>query len=115
MSDLANNGVLQTILNATRANATESSGNITSGGTAQTLWVGTTVPKNGFYIGNPKVTGNLWISMRHTAAAANIRGAIIVPPNGGSFQTPNDMCPALNTTISIWGGTTGHQFTAFSW
>lgn len=115
MTDLASAGMLNNIFGCLRSTATNASGNIASGGTAQTLWVGTTVPKNGFFIHNPKTTGDLWVGLTSTAAAAGASGSVRVPANGGTFQTPDDMAPTLNTTISIFAGTTGHPFTAFGY
>ncbi|MFA4994205.1 MAG: hypothetical protein WC521_02750 [Bdellovibrionales bacterium] len=91
--------------------ATDASGTITTGGTAQTLFGGI-VPSNGFAVYNPDATNDLWISDTVTALA-NGTGSIRVVANGGGFETPPFCKPC--GVVSIVGATTGQKFTARRW
>lgn len=88
----------------------DGSGTITTGGTAQTLFSGST-PSNGFLISNPDSSEALWISL-HGTAAANANGSICIPALG-TFTTPASLKPSH--AVSIVGATTGHKFTAEEW
>jgi len=87
----------------------DGSGTITTGGTAQNLFTGTT-PVAGFAVGNPGTT-SLWIS-KSTTAAPNAAGSVEVAP-GMLYETPSEYTP--NHAVSIYGATTGQPFTAERW
>jgi hypothetical protein len=91
--------------------ATDGSTTITTGGTAQNLFGGTT-PVNGFSIYNPHASSDLWVSDSGTAAA-NAAGSIRVPANGGWYETPAGQKPL--GVVSIVGATTGQPITARRW
>ena len=91
-------------------NATDGSGTITTGGTAQTLFGGV-VPVNGFAVYNPDVT-DLWISDSATASA-NGAGSILLVASGGGYETPPGCKPC--GAVSIISATTGAKFTAKRW
>ncbi len=104
-------GSVNVIISATGDPASDGSGTITSGGTAQTLFGGAT-PTNGFGVYNPDLTEDLWISLFTTAAIAS-SGSIRLAANGGWYETPPDMKPS--NSVSIIAATTGHKFTADRW
>lgn len=81
---------------------------ITVGGTAQNLYGGL-IPVNGFAVYNVDVANDLWISLYGTAAP-NASGSIRVAANGGAYESPLWLKPSQ--AISIYGSTTGQQFTA---
>ena len=93
------------------ATASDGSGTVVSGGTAQTLFSGV-VPTNGFTVHNPDASEDLWISMTNTVTA-NGQGAIIVAQGGGSYTTPSGLKPAQ--AITLVATTSGHKFTAIKW
>ena len=84
---------------------------ITTGGTAQNLFSGTT-PSNGFAIYNPDPSNDLWVSDSVTAAA-NGQGSIRIVANGGGYETPVAYKPV--GAVSIVGATTGQKITARKW
>lgn len=96
---------------ATDVPIVDGSGSITTGGTAQTLFGGAT-PPHGFLVVNVDTAKILWISMT-TTAAPNTLGSIPLAPMGGIFLTPQSFVPL--GAVSIWGQTTGQQFTAHQW
>lgn len=91
--------------------ASDGSGSITLGGTAQTLF-SNVVPAHGFFVYNVDLTEVLWLSMTQTAQAF-AAGSIPLAPMGGMFISPPGMVPF--TTISVVAATTGHKFTAVQW
>ena len=84
---------------------------ITLGGTAQTLFAGTT-PTNGYEICNPDATYDIWFS-DSTTAVVNGVGSIRVAANGGSYDTPAGYKPI--GPVSVIGTTTGGKITARKW
>ena len=92
-------------------NATDGSTTITTGGTAQNLFGGTT-PANGFAIYNPDPSNDLWIS-DSTTAAANGTGSVRCASNGGGYETPPGYRPV--GVVSIVGAVTGQKITARRW
>lgn len=95
----------------TSAQGVDGSTTITAGGTAQNLFSGAT-PTNGFSVGNPDASEDLWVS-DSTTAAANGTGSIRVPANGGLYETPVGYKPV--GAVSVVGATTGHKITARRW
>jgi hypothetical protein len=89
----------------------DGSATITAGGTAQNLFSAAT-PANGFEIGNPDASEDLWVS-DSTTAAANGTGSYRVAANGGTYTTPTGYKPV--GAVSIVGATTGHKITARKW
>lgn len=80
------------------------SGTITTGGTAQTL-VAANHSRDHLYIGNPNLTGSLWVNDLGGTAAANGAGSTEIPP-GDVVHT------RARNAISIIHATTGAKFTA---
>lgn len=89
----------------------DGSTSITTGGTAQNLFSGTT-PTNGFEICNPDPSEDLWIS-DSTTAALNGQGSYRVAPAGGTYTTPAGYKPI--GVVSAYAATTGHKITARRW
>lgn len=89
----------------------DGSTSITTGGTAQNLFGGTT-PTNGFEVCNPDPSEDLWISDSSTAAA-NGQGSYRVAPAGGTYTTPAGYKPI--GAVSVIAATTGHKITARRW
>lgn len=97
---------------ASSSNATvDGSTTITTGGTAQSLFGGA-VPVNGFAIGNPDPTNDLWVSDSATAVANGV-GVIRVAANGGYYATEPRQKPM--GAVSIVGAVTGQKITARRW
>lgn len=90
---------------------TDGSTTLTTGGTAQNLFGGTT-PANGFSICNPDPTNDLWVS-DSTTALANGMGSIRIAANGGYYTTEAGQKPL--GAISIVGTVTGQKITARRW
>ena len=90
---------------------TSGSTTITVGGASQTLFGGIT-PPNGFSIGNPDATNDLWVS-DETAAAVNGFGCFRVSNNGGYYSTEVGQKPV--GPVSIIGAVTGQKITARYW
>lgn len=103
------------LVQATEANtnnpASDGSTTITTGGTAQTLFGGV-IPTNGFSIGNPDPSNDLWIS-DSTTAAANATGCIRIAANGGYYATEAGQKPM--GAVSVYGAVTGQKITARRW
>lgn len=91
--------------------STDGSTTITTGGTAQNLFSGST-PAHGFEICNPGTTDDLWVS-DSTTAAVNSTGSFRVALNGGCYSTPIGRLPIQ--AVSVYGATTGDKITARSW
>lgn len=97
------------VVNTAAAAASDGSGSVAAGGSAQTLFGGI-VPANGFLVQNNS-TAALWIS---DVGAASAGGASIqLAANGGIFTTPSGYKPA--GAVSLFGATTGQAFAARSW
>ena len=93
-------------------NATsDGSTTLTAGGTAQTLFSGTT-PANGYSISNPDPVNDLWVS-DSTTAAVNGLGSIRVASNGGYYATEPGQKPL--GVVSIIGPATAQKITARRW
>jgi len=97
------------VVNTAGAVASDGSGTLAAGGSAQTLFGGI-VPANGFLVQNNS-SATLWIS--DVGAAANGGASIQVAANGGIFATPSGYKPA--GAVSLFGATTGQAFAARSW
>jgi hypothetical protein len=112
---LDNTGKLQVVVSSTPAptgfTASDGSGTIATGGTAQNLFSGT-IPTNGYAIYNPDATNDLWIYEGGTAVA-NGTGCIRVAANGGGYETPPNYKPY--GIVSIVGAGTGQKFTGRKW
>jgi len=89
--------------------ASDGSGTLATGGSAQTLFGGI-VPANGFVVQNNS-SAALWISDVGVAAAGG--ASIQLTANGGVFATPSGYKPA--GAVSLYGATTGQLFAARRW
>lgn len=89
----------------------DGSSTITTGGTAQNIFGGST-PANGFAIYNPDPVNDLWVS-DSTTASANGTGSIRVAANGGWYESPDRYKPL--GAVSLAGAVTGQKFTARRW
>ncbi len=97
------------VINAAGAAASDGSGAVAAGGTAQSLFGGV-VPANGFLVQNNS-SAALWIS---DVGAASAGGASIqLIAGGGIFATPPGYRPA--GAVSLFGATTGQIFAARRW
>jgi hypothetical protein len=96
------------VVNAAGAAASDGSGTITTGGTAQILFGGI-VPANGWLVCNNSA-GALYISDVGTASAG---GSAIQVAAGATFVTPSGYKPP--GAVSIFGATTGQAFAARRW
>jgi len=97
------------VVNTAGAAASDGSGTLATGGSAQTLFGGI-VPANGFLVQNNS-SAALWIS---DVGAASAGGASLqLAANGGLFVTPSGYKPA--GPVSLYGATTGQAFTARRW
>jgi hypothetical protein len=97
------------VVNAAGAAASDGSGTLAAGGSAQTLFGGI-VPTNGFLVQNNS-SAALWISDVGAAAAGG--ASLQIAANGGVFVTPSGYKPA--GAVSLWGATTGQAFAARRW
>ena len=97
------------VVNTAAAAASDGSGTVAAGGSAQTLFGGI-VPANGFLVQNNS-SAALWIS---DVGAASVGGAALqIAANGGLFVTPSGYKPA--GAVSLFGATTGQAFAARRW
>ena len=97
------------VVNTAGAAASDGSGTVAAGGSAQTLFGGA-VPQNGFLVQNNS-SAALWVS---DVGAAGAGGASIqIAANGGIFATPSGYKPA--GAVSLYGTTTGQAFAARRW
>ncbi|MBE7190093.1 hypothetical protein [Jatrophihabitans endophyticus] len=83
---------------------------IAVGGTAQTLFGGTT-SANGWKVANPDPAEDLWVS-DSTMAAPNGQGSYRIPAGGIVTTEPNERPVG---PVSVYGASTGHLVTARSW
>ena len=97
------------VVNTAGNAASDGSGTLAAGGSAQTMFGGI-VPANGYLVQNNS-SAALWIS--DTGAASNGGASIQLAPNGGIFMTPSGYKPA--GAVSLYGGTTGQAFAARRW
>ena len=97
------------VINAAAAAASDGSGTLATGGSAQTLFGGI-VPANGFLVQNNS-SAALWISDVGTAASGG--ASLQLAANGGIFATPSGYKPA--GAVSLYGATTGQAFAARRW
>jgi len=97
------------VINAAGTAASDGSGTVTAGGSAQLLFGGI-VPMQGFLVQNNS-SAALWISDVGTASAGG--ASIQLAANGGLFMTPSGYKPA--GAVSIYGATTGQAFSARRW
>jgi hypothetical protein len=96
------------VINTAGTPATDGSGSIVLGGTAQVLFGGT-VPANGYMIGNTS-SHTLYVSDVGTATASGssmpiLTNTIFMTPPG--YKTPG--------AVSLYGGTTSDPFAARKW
>ena len=97
------------VVNTAAVAASDGSGTVATGGSAQTLFGGI-VPTNGFLVQNNSAAA-LWIS---DVGAASAGGASIqLAANGDTFATPSGYKPA--GAVSLYGAVTGQAFTARRW
>jgi hypothetical protein len=103
---------------AANVTATDCSGTITSGATAQNAFTAQTT-LHGFTIANIDTTEPLWISFTTTAAASGA-GSYPLPAatattfaGFGSFTAPPGF--GLNHALSVIAATTSHKFTCTWW
>ena len=97
------------VINAAAAAASDGSGAVATGGSAQLLFGGI-VPAHGFLVQNNS-SAALWISDVGTASAGG--ASIQLAANGGLFMTPSGYKPA--GAVSLYGATTGQAFAARRW
>src|SRR5579864_5874340 len=97
------------VVNTAGASASDGSGTVATGGSAQTLFGGV-VPANGFLVQNNSSVA-LWVC--DTGTASNGGASIQIAANGGLFVSPSGYKPA--GAVSLYGGTTGQAFAARRW
>ncbi|HVH81050.1 MAG TPA: hypothetical protein VM782_16755 [Stellaceae bacterium] len=97
------------VINTAGAAASDGSGTVATGGSAQTLFGGA-VPVNGFLLQNNS-SAALWVC--DTGTASNGGASIQLAANGGLFVTPSGYKPA--GAVSLYGATTGQVFAARRW
>lgn len=90
----------------------DGSTSLVTGGSAQNLF-NSQVPQNGFCVGNPDPTNDLWVCINGNPAAANGQGSIRVVANGGYYATEVTQRPAF--PVSVYGAVTGQKITAYYW
>ena len=97
------------VVNTAAVAASDGSGTVTAGGSAQSLFGGA-VPANGFIVQNNS-SAALWVS--DVGTASNGGASIQIAANGGIFATPSGYKPA--GAISLYGMTTDQAFAARRW
>jgi hypothetical protein len=97
------------VINTAGAVASDGSGTLATGGSAQALFGGI-VPASGYVVQNNS-SAALWISDVGTASAGG--ASIQLAANGGIFATPSGYKPA--GAVSLFGATTGQAFAARRW
>jgi hypothetical protein len=97
------------VINTAGTTASDGSGAVATGGSAQALFGGI-VPVNGFLVQNNSLAA-LWVSDVGIASAGG--ASIQVAAGGGVFATPSGYKPA--GAVSLYGGTTGQAFAARRW
>lgn len=96
------------VINAAGTPATDDSGIVTSGGTAQTLFGGI-IPVNGWLVANNS-SATLYVS---DVGEAMPGGASIPIPAGTAFTTPSGYKSA--GAVSLYGAITGQVYAARRW
>lgn len=94
---------------AAGAPASDGSGTITTGGTAQLLFSGVT-PINGFHVQNNHASEVLWVN---DAGAAGVNAGFQVLSGAGIYVTPSGYKPM--GAVSIFAASTSHPFSARRW
>ena len=97
------------VINTASDAASDGSGAVATGGSAQLLFGGI-APAHGFLVQNNSAAA-LWISDVGTASAGG--ASIQLAANGGTFMTPSGYKPA--GPVSLYGATTGQTFAARRW
>ncbi|MBV9828520.1 MAG: hypothetical protein JO001_23070 [Alphaproteobacteria bacterium] len=97
------------VINVAGVPASDGSGTVATGGSAQTLFGGL-VPVNGFLVQNNS-NAALWVSDIGTAAAGG--ASLQIAASGGIFMTPSGYKPG--GAVSLYGGSTGQAFAARRW
>lgn len=97
------------VINAAGAPASDGSGTVAAGGSAQTLFGGV-VPANGFQVQNNS-SAALWICDVGVASAGG--ASMQLAANGGIYATPSSYKPG--GAVSLFGATTGQAFAARRW
>lgn len=97
------------VINTAGSTASDGSGTLAAGGSAQNLFGGI-VPVNGFLVQNNS-SAVLWMSDVGSASAGG--ASIQLAANGGTFATPSGYKPA--SAVSLFGATTGQAFAARRW
>jgi hypothetical protein len=97
------------VINTAGVAASDGSGTLAAGGSAQILFGGS-VPANGFLVQNNS-SAALWVCDTGIASAGG--ASIQLAANGGLFATPSGYKPA--GAISLFGATTGQTFAARRW
>jgi hypothetical protein len=97
------------VVNTAGVAASDGSGTVATGGSAQSL-IGGAVPANGFIVQNNS-SAALWVS--DVGTAANGGASIQIAANGGIFATPSGYKPA--GAVSLYGTTPGQAFAARRW
>ncbi len=96
------------VINTAGSLASDGSGTVSAGGTAQTLFGGI-VPINGWLVANNS-SASLYVSDVGTATSG---GASIPVAPGGVFATPSGYKPA--GAVSLYGSATGQAYAARRW
>ncbi len=96
------------VINAAGPLASDGSGTVVAGGTAQAVFGGI-VPVNGWLVAN----NSLQMLYVCDVGAATSGGASIPVAPGAVFATPSGYKPA--GAVSLFGGTTGQQYAARRW
>ena len=96
------------VINTSGAAATDGSGTVVAGGTAQTLFAGV-VPINGYIVANNSLA-TIYVS---DVGPATSGGASIPIAAGAVFVTPSGYKPA--GPVSIFSASTGATFAARRW
>jgi hypothetical protein len=97
------------VINTAGTAASDGSGAVAAGGSAQALFGGA-VPANGFLVQNNSAA-SLWVCDVGTASAGG--ASVQIAANGGLFATPPGYKPG--GAVSLFGATTGQAFAARRW
>ena len=97
------------VINTAGAVASDGSGTVATGGSAQTLFGGA-VPANGFLVQNNS-SAALWVC--DTGIASNGGASVQIAANGGLWATPPGYKPA--GAVSLYGGAAGQAFAGRRW
>ena len=97
------------VINTAAVPASDGSGAVATGGSAQTLFGGI-VPVNGYLVQNNS-SAALWLSDVGVASAGG--ASLQLAANGGTFTTPSGYKPS--GAVSLYGAATGQAFAARRW